>query len=477
MSKEKQPAVEREGTFGKSLIVFLICVAEIMVGIVVLKLDAHIPIVGAAGIAIICGMTLGIPYSELQGAMVKSVVDSVEAIMVLLMIGPMIAAWMACGTVPYIIYTGLGLLNPGIFLIFVVLMCSLLSSVTGSSWTTVGTIGVAFIGIAMGLGIPVPVAAGAIVCGAYFGDKCSPISDIVVFNTGITKVDIYAHCKNILYTTVPALVVTLVIFGVIGMGHSDGSVDQAAVDTIRNGLAGAYKFSPLLWLPFIVLIASVILKLPSIPALLMGAIAGVLVAVFYQGVDVGTALGFLYGGYSADTGLEAVDKILNRGGMGSMLYTVCLVICSMSMAGVFDRTKILLKLVEKLQAVTQKRVGLIVATMGTGILASYFAADPYIAALIPTKAFENEYDKQGLDRTVLSRTVSDGGICFAPMVPWGSNGVFCSQTLGISVGAYLPYYFMGFLTPIFAIVCAVTGIGIKYAADSMNPKNKDKAAK
>lgn len=345
----------------------------------------------------------------------------------------------------------------------------------GSSWTTAGTIGVAFIGIAMGLGIPTPVAAGAIVCGAYFGDKCSPISDIVVFNSGITKVDIYKHCKNILYTTVPALLVTLVIFGVIGMGHSDASVDQSAVNTIRTGLAGAYKFSPVLWIPFVVLIGSIVLKLPSIPALTMGALAGIIVAALYQGVDIGTALGYLYGGYSANTGLEAVDKILNRGGMSSMLYTVSLVICSMAMAGVFDRTKVLLKLVEKLQAITQKRVGLIVATMGTGILASYFAADPYIAALIPTKAFETEYEKQGLDRTVLSRTVSDGGICFAPMVPWGSNGVFCSQTLGVSVGAYVPYYFMGFLTPVFAILCAITGIGIKYAVSEKDSKNQEKA--
>lgn len=220
----------------------------------------------------------------------------------------------------------------------------------------------------------------------------------------------------------------------------------------------------------VIMVGIVVLKLPSIPALLMGALAGIVVAVLYQGLDVGTALGFLYGGYSADTGLAEVDKILNRGGMSSMLYTVCLVICSMSMAGVFDRTKVLLKMVETLQAVTQKRVGLIVATLGTGILASYFAADPYIAALIPTKAFEAEYEKQGLDRTVLSRTVSDGGICFALMVPWDSNGVFCSQTLSISVGAYVPYYFMGFLTPVFAIVCAVTGIGIKYAADSVKEK-------
>ncbi|MCI8809422.1 MAG: hypothetical protein HFF84_04705 [Oscillibacter sp.] len=347
MSNERKLAAEREGTFAKSLIVFLVCVAEIMVGIVILGLDANIPIIGAAGIAIIYGMTLGIPCSDLQGAMVKSVIDTVKAIMVLLMIGPMIAAWMACGTVPYIIYLGLGLPNPSIFLLF---------SVTGSSWTTIGTIGVAFIGIAMGLNIPAPAAAGAIVCGAYFGDKCSPISDIVVLNSGITKVDIYKHCMNTLYTTVPALIVTLRIFGVIGIGHTNGSVDQAAVDTVRNGLASAYKFSPILWVPFIALITSVILKLPSIPALLIGALASIVVAVFYQGLDAGT---------------------------------------------------------------------------------------------------------------VLSRTVSDGGICFAPMVPWGSNGVFCSQTLGIRVGAYVPYYFMGFLTPIFAIVCAVTGAGIQYAVDSL----------
>ena len=290
---------------------------------------------------------------------------------------------------------------------------------------------------------------------------------MVVFNAGVTKVNIYHHVKNVLYTTVPAFSISLIILGVLGMKYAGGSADQASIDAIRNGLANVYNFGPILWVPLVALLISVALKIPAVPSLILGSILGTVICAAYQGHGVADAMGYLYNGFSIETGVESINKILNRGGMTSMMYTVGLVVCSLSMAGVFDRTQMLIKLVEKLQSVTRKRFGLIMATLCTGILMSYFAADPYIAALVPTKAYEREYDRQGLDRCVLSRTVSDGGICFAPIVPWGSNGVFCAQTLGVPVGAYFPFYFMAFLTPIFTIITALTGIGIKYVSKAV----------
>lgn len=201
---EKPVRAERKATFAGALIAFLLCVAVIMGGIVGLGLDAQTALVGAIIVMMVFGVCfLHIKFQDMVQAMVRSLNDSLECILILLVIGMLIASWMACGTVPYIIYLGLGLLNPSWYLPFIVIMCAVLSSITGSSWTTIGTIGVAFIGISMGMGLPVPLTAGAIVCGAYFGDKCSPVSDIVVFNSGITKQNVYKHAKNVLWTTVP----------------------------------------------------------------------------------------------------------------------------------------------------------------------------------------------------------------------------------------------------------------------------------
>ena len=477
MQKENTIRGEKPASFAGAVITFILCVAVIMGGIVGCGLDAQTALVGAIIIMMIFGVCfLHIKFQDMVQAMVRSLNDSLECILILLVIGMLIASWMACGTVPYIIYLGLGLLNPAWYLPFIVIMCALLSSITGSSWTTIGTIGVAFIGISMGMGLPVAVTAGAIVCGAYFGDKCSPVSDIVVFNSGITKQNVYRHAKNVLYTTVPALIVSIIIFTVLGIRYSGITMDQSGIDLIRNGLADCYHFSPVLWVPFIVLVVSIVLKVPALASLMFGCITGLIVAIIFQGDGVSTVLGFLWNGYSASTGIDSIDTILNRGGMTSMMYIVGIVLTSMSLAGLFDRTNLLLTIVAKLQRLTRTRVGLIITTMITGIVTSFVCSDPYIAALVPVKAYEHEYEKQGLDVCVLSRTVSDGGICFAPMVPWGSNGVFCASTLGITTATYSAYYFMGWLTPLFAIICAVTGIGIKYAAGKKPEKNGKAAA-
>lgn len=466
-AKKRSVKAEREGTFISSLIVFLLCVAAILTGVMVFKLDAHIPLVAAIIIASLYGVfVLHIPYSELEQSMLRSLNDALGAVLLLLTIGPLIAAWIACGTVPYIIYLGLGLIAPSCFLVFVVLMCALLSMVTGSSWTTVGTVGVAFIGISIGMGISLPLTSGAILCGAYFGDKVSPISDVVVFNAGVAKVPIFKHVRYVLYTTLPAFLASLLVFFLLGAQYSGANLDSSAIDFIRGGLAAEFWFSPVLWLPILAVAAGIVLKVPAVPSLWLGVAAGGVVSVFGQKVELRQFLGYLFGGFTVDTGIDSLNNILNRGGMTSMMYIIGLVFCSMSMAGAFDRTKMLLKVAEKLTKATSGRTGLILTTLATGIVTSFVASDPYIAALIPVKAFEQEYDRQKLDRCVLSRTVSDGGICFAPLVPWGSNGVFCSTTLGISVGAYFPFYFMAFFTPVFSLLLAVSGFGVQYTQNS-----------
>ena len=473
---KNQITEERESTLMSSLIVFALCVMTILVGVIIMGLAVQIPLVCAIAVVTLYGVfILHIPYQEMENSMIRSLGDSLGVMLLLLTIGPLIAAWVSCGTVPYVIYLGLGLISPAWFLPFVAIMCAILSTVTGSSWTTVGTIGVAFIGISIGLGISLPLTAGAILCGAYFGDKISPLSDMVVFNSGITGVPLLDHAKRLMYTTAPAFVVSIIIYFILGLRYRGSSLDTSSIDEIQNGLAEVFNFSPIMWLPIIAVAVAIIVKIPAIPALWVGVVTGGIVAVACQGVSFGSFMGYLFDGFSIETGMEQIDKILNRGGMTSMWNIIGVVICSMSMGGVFDRTKMLSQVAGALKVVTKTRVGLIVSTLITGIVSSFVASDPYIAGLIPAKTFADDYDRQGLDRSVLSRTISDGGICYAPLVPWGSNGIFCATTLGMTVSAYFPFYFMGFLTPLFSILTAVTGIGITYAADR-SAEDEPKAA-
>lgn len=473
MEKTKRMrAPEIEGTFMSSVIVFIICVSVIMVGILVLGLDAHIPLLFATAIAIVYGVILHIPIADMEQLMVKTAAESMNAMLIILIIGTLIGSWMASGTVPYIVYVGLELVNPSWFLAFVAIMCAVLSSITGSSWTTCGTIGVAFIGISVGLGIPLGMTAGAVAAGAYFGDKQSPISDFAIFASGVTRVNIYKHCKNMLYTTGPAIVISVIIYFILGMRFTGAEMDTTQIDIIRNGLADCYQFSPVVLIPLVVLIGTILLKMPATASLFFGMLSAVIIAIVYQGVEPGAVLKVLYGGFTVESEVAEVVRICNRGGMGAMLYTLALMICSLSMAGVFERTKMLLKIVDKLESVIRGRVGLIVTTLVTGVGMSYFACDPYIAAIIPVKAYEKKYEAMGLDRCVLSRTISDGGVNFCPIVPWGSSGVYTSQALGVPVGQYIGYYFIGPLTCLMAVVCAFTGWGIKTHDYSQDQKDE-----
>lgn len=457
---------QKHASFGGALITFLLCVAVILIGVIKMKLEVQIPLIGA--IMVVCfyaKIFLKFSYQDLEKSMVKSLSDSLGVMLLLCTIGPLIASWIACGTVPYIIYLGLGIISPSWYLPFIVVMCAILSTVTGSSWTTMGTVGVAMLGISIGMGMSLPMTAGAILCGAYFGDKISPVSDVVVFNTGICKVDIMKHCKNLLYTTLPALICSLIVFFILGRQFADRELDLEGIRAIREGLSSQYNFSPLLWLPLLIVIVVIVLKVPAIPSLWAGVAAGGILAIVLQDIQFSDFFSYLYGGYFAETGNADIDKILNRGGITSMFNIICVVICSMSFGGVLDRTKILIVLARRIVQIAKGRFGLVLATLFTGIVASFVASDPYIAALIPTKAFEKEYDRRGLDRTLLSRTVSDSGICYAPIVPWGSNGVFVAATLGVAIGSIYMWYLMAWFTPIFTLLCAATGIGVKYTKD------------
>lgn len=472
--KIKKP--EREGTLGMSIVVFLLTAAILMFGILGLGLSAHVPLIAAVIIVTLYGrLVLHISLVDLEKSMLKAMGDI--PFLILLSIGILIASWVASGTIPYLVYLGLKLISPTWFLAFVVLICAILSTATGSSWTTCGTLGVAFIGIAMGLGIPLGMTVGAIVCGAFFGDKQSPISDYAVFAAGVSKTNIYRHCHYMLYTSGPALLVSFVIFLVMGFQFSGHTTDMSQIQAIIDGLASTFNFNISMLIPLVVLAITIVMKMPATHSLILSAVSAILVAIFAQGASLGGVLGCLYGGFSIESGSAVVDSICNRGGMTSMVYNMTMLICSLSFGAVLGRTKVLVIMVNRIANIIRSRFSLIVSTFASSTVMSFMTGDPFIGGVIPSNALGDKYEELDVDRAVLSRTISDAACVQQPIVPWGVSGVFVVQCFGVPMSQFFMYYFMGFLTPLFGLITALTGIGCPKSQINAEKKAAEAEAK
>lgn len=456
------------------MIALLAAIAVLLIGVVGLKKDPHIPILMSTLVLLLYAVWLGIPWRDLRDRILKSVSESIEAILIICMIGMTIGSWIASGIVPMVIYYGLQIFSPQWFLVSVLVLCSIMSMMTGSSWTTIGTIGVAFMGVGYGLGIPVGITAGAVISGAFFGDKQSPMSDSTNFAAAVARTDLYKHVKSMTFTNLPAWLIALIVFLLLGLQYRNGQADASHVQMITAGLAQEFHFHIFLLLPLIITVTLIVKKFPALPTMMISAISGGVFAVLFQGERVADVIGYMQSGYVANSGIEAVDKLLSRGGLSSMTGTITLMMLSLMLAGVMEQTGIMTTLMEKAACFTRHAFGLITTTLVSTIGLSYFAADPYLAMLLPANALGSEYDRQGIDRSVLSRTMEDGGTTICPIVPWGTNGIYCAATLGVPVLQFMPYYVLGLATPVIAVICAATGIGVIHAKGK--EKTKEKAA-
>lgn len=452
--------LKRKGTLSSALLVLLLIIITLMIGIVKYGLDAQVPISIACGILIIYGMYyLGIEWVDLQSSIIKSISTSLECMLIILMIGATVGTWVSSGMIPYIIVLGLKIFSPKFFLVSILIICAIMSMITGSSWTTIGTIGVAFMGVGIGLGMNPAITAGAIICGAYFGDKQSPLSDSTNFAAAVAKTDLYKHVKSMLFTTGPSLLISAFIFLFLGL-NTKGKADISAIDEIINGLNQTFHFTPILLIPLIIMVILIVVKFPAIPTLLLCSILGALMTMLFQNSSFTEVGNYWYSGFVGQTNNDVINRLLTRGGFSSMYYTISLMLVSLTMAGLMECCGIIDIIMSKLKYLTNNRVGLIVSNLFSGYCLSFIASDPYLSMLLSANAFGEKYDNLNLDRSVLSRTLEDSGTIVAPMVPWGSNGVYCAVTLGVTTMAYLPYYFMGLINPIVAVVCAIIGFGM-----------------
>ena len=429
----------------------------------------------AAGIAAIVGIRLGFRWAELQKAMISGVSTAMVAILILLSVGGLIGTWLMAGTVPSLIYFGLELLSPQWFFAATCLICAIAALATGSSWTVAGTLGIALIGVSMGLGLSPAIAAGAVISGAYFGDKMSPLSDTTNLAPAVVETDIFTHIRHMAWTTGPSFTIALILFAIIGLG-ADTTADASSLEVLMTTLDEGFNISAIALLPLVVVLYMAYKKIPPLPTILFGALLGGLLAVVLQpqGVlaladspDLGRGLALTKGvwlaladGYVSNTGVAAVDDLLTRGGMSSMLVTIWLILTALSFGAILEHTGMLRRLIDAALKRAQSTGSLITTVVLSAIGINIVAADQYIAIVLPGKMFRAEFKKRGLAPKNLSRTIEDSGTLTSPLVPWNTCGAYMAATLGVSTLAYLPFAFFNLINPLISILYGFTGFTI-----------------
>lgn len=431
-------------------------------------------ILGAA-IASIVAIKNGHQWPELQRAMVAGISTAMGAILILLSVGALIGTWLMAGTVPSLVYYGLEILNPQWFFAATCIICAIAALATGSSWTVAGTLGVALVGVSMGLGVSPAITAGAIISGAYFGDKMSPLSDTTNLAPAVVDTDIFTHIRHMAWTTVPSFCIALVLFAVVGFGN-DSQADASSLDQLMLTLNESFNISVVALLPLAVVFYAAYKKVPPLPTILFGALLGGALAVILQPESVlkfaaspelpnGLAMlkgvwTALFGGYVSSTGVDAVDALLSRGGMSSMLNTIWLVLCALSFGAVLEHTGMLRRLIDAALKRAKSTGSLVATVVFSCIGINIVAADQYIAIVLPGKMYRAEFKKRNLDPKNLSRVIEDSGTLTSPLVPWNTCGAYMASTLGVATLAYLPFVFFNLINPFISIIYGFTGFSM-----------------
>jgi NhaC family Na+:H+ antiporter len=438
----------------------------------------------AGGVAAVVGIRNGFRWTEIEAGIVRGISTAMGAMLILLVVGALIGAWILAGVVPAMIDYGLVLLTPRVFYAAACAICCLVALATGSSWTTAGTVGVALVGVATAQGLHSGLAAGAIISGAYFGDKMSPLSDTTNLAPAMAGTDLFTHIRYMLWTTGPSIVVALVLFAIAGTMMAIPA-DTGGVDEIRSALDGAFALGWHLLAPVLLVLALVVRRVPAFPALVIGTLVGGLFAMLFQqevvlayanAPELPRVVGLIKGvwialfdGYVSDSGNPVLDDLLTRGGISSMLTTIWLIVSAMTFGGAMETTGLLERLGAALLGAVRGTGSLIVATLATAVGSNVVASDQYMSIVLPGRMFRAEYARRGLPPKLLSRSLEDAGTLTSPLVPWNTCGAFMAQTLGVSTFAYAPFAFFNLLNPVVAVLYAVTGFATERDARTVPP--------
>lgn len=428
----------------------------------------------ASGIAAIIGLKNGYKWHQIEKAMVDGISISLGAVLILLAVGALIGTWLLSGTVPTLIYFGLQLLNPSIFYAATCIICGIVSMSIGSSWTTAATVGVALMGVGSGMGLSDAITAGAVVSGAYFGDKISPLSDTTNLAPAVAGTQLFDHIRHMLWTTVPSFTLAVILFIFLGMSaNGEASIDN--IEKIQQLLAQQFNIGWPMIIPLVVLLTMAVKKVPAFPAVAIGALLGAVWAVIFQpevihklaepgsSALIGSVMvtwKALFDGVSLQTGNSQLDSLLSGGGMSSMLNTIWLIMSALSFGAVMEKVGLLARAVSVLLKGAHSVGALISRTILTCIGTNLLAGDQYMSIVMPGRMYKEEYKKRGLDQLNLSRSLEDGGTITSPLIPWNTCGAYMHSVLHVDPFQYIFYAFFNLINPVLACIYAFLGIKI-----------------
>ena len=429
--------------------------------------------VGAAAAALV-GWKNGKSWLEIEESIIHGITVAIKPLLILFCVGSLIGSWILSGTVPTMIYYSLLILDPSIFYSASCIICALIALSIGSSWTVAGTVGIALIGAAAGLGMSLEITAGAIISGSYFGDKMSPLSETTNLAPAVAGTDLFGHIGHMIWTTFPSIVITLILFTVIGF-NIDTSNTSSNLEITLQLLSENFSINVFMLIPVIMLLIMANKKFPPIPTILTGVILGILIALIFQQGAISSlsretesnALTLfkgiwitLFDGFALNSGNDTLDNLMTRGGMSSMLSTVWLVLCAMVFGGVMEKTGLLQRLVDHALSFAHNTGTLIATTIATCIGANIITSDQYISVVLPGRMYKLEYQSRKLDPRVLSRTLEDAGTITSPLIPWNTCGAYMSATLGVATIAYLPFCFFNIINPFVALIYGFLNIKV-----------------
>lgn len=456
----------KEATFGFAMLTISVLAIVLIFGLAYFKFSVVSVFLTAIFLIACLAIFNGYSMTDIQDYIIEGTKKSTLIILILMSVGMIIGAWIVSGIVPAIIFYGLKILSPSFFLITGFIICCIVTYFTGSSYATIGTLGIAFIGIGYGMGIPSPIIAGMVISGAIFGDKMTPFSDTTNLASGVAGVDIFKHIQSMLYTTVPAVLISGIIYLLIGLKYS-GSYELEKTVLIMDTLKEHFNITPLLLLVPLLTIFLIVKKVPPVIALNIGAFAAIVTAFIFQpSFGVATILNSFMDGFVYETGIEDIDKLLQRGGIKGMFTVITLVVLVFSMSEILQRTGIIGVILGRMTSFVNTQTKLILTTIASCFVTNMLSASQYVAIMIPGEMFRSAYDKLKISRRVLSRTLEDAGTITTFVVPWSSGAIFAAGVLGVATIESLPYTFFAILSPLVAIVYAFTGFAIFKADES-----------